>query len=231
MSPPHEAKVRLDVGGRELACCRERSSVAERSISAEQDSLPSGLTVWHPCPRPTIALARGRCFESAAPPAADFVGSGRSESVRSAPALPSLTLYTLEPLGAAVIRQEKASLANRRKPTIQQAAADWTMPSVRTSTSVTTTAPYTLPGPRGPEEDLRVDDPPLFRAEESPREPSVAPADSSEDNSSEFRRDFNQSVYECVRSIPEGKASLVGWRLPYTSSAHRFCRTLTAGLT
>lgn len=88
------------------------------------------------------------------------------------------------------------------------------MPSVRTSTSVTTTAPYSLPGPRGPEEDLRVDDPPLFRAEEPPREPSVAPPDSSEDNSSEFRRDFNASVYECVRSIPEGKASREGGGLP-----------------
>lgn len=61
---------------------------------------------------------------------------------------------------------------------------------------------------------MRVDDPPLFRAEEPPREPSVAPPDSSEDNSSEFRRDFNASVYECVRSIPEGKASRMGGGLP-----------------
>ena len=98
------------------------------------------------------------------------------------------------------------------------------MPSVRTSTSVTTTAPYTLPGPRVPEEDLRVDDPPLFRAEESPREPSVAPPDSSEDNSSEFRRDFNASVYECVRSIPEGKASRLGSCLPFRNPRVPFCR-------
>jgi alkylated DNA nucleotide flippase Atl1 len=37
----------------------------------------------------------------------------------------------------------------------------------------------------------------------------LSAADSSEDNSSEFRRDFNASVYECVRSIPEGKASRI----------------------
>lgn len=60
---------------------------------------------------------------------------------------------------------------------------------------------------RGREEDLRVDDPPLFREEDSPRDSSSTPLDSSEDNSSGFRRDFNSSVYECVRRIPEGKAS------------------------
>ncbi|GAA5872144.1 hypothetical protein JCM3774_002282 [Rhodotorula dairenensis] len=75
---------------------------------------------------------------------------------------------------------------------------------------VTSATPYPLADMRGREQDLRVDDPPLFREEDSPRDSSSTPLDSSEDNSSGFRRDFNSSVYECVRRIPEGKVASYG---------------------
>ncbi|GAA5983155.1 hypothetical protein JCM10908_000175 [Rhodotorula pacifica] len=85
------------------------------------------------------------------------------------------------------------------------------MPSVRTPASETSVvAPYRLYAGRAREEDLRVDDPPLFRPAEPPRAPPVASHDSAEDTSPGLRRDFNSSVYECVRSIPEGKVASYG---------------------
>ncbi|BGP58348.1 Alkyltransferase-like protein 1 [Rhodotorula sphaerocarpa] len=86
------------------------------------------------------------------------------------------------------------------------------MPPERTPTTTLppSIAPYHTQLVTAPEPDLRVDDLPLFRAEDlepdSPAEsqrrrqpsPVGSAASSAEDNS--FRRDFNAAVYECVAS-------------------------------
>ena len=67
---PCDAKVRLDSGERESAC-GERSSVAERSISASRTVVHDNRRSCILDPRPPIALL-AVAGESAAPPAADF---------------------------------------------------------------------------------------------------------------------------------------------------------------
>ncbi|POY70474.1 hypothetical protein BMF94_6542 [Rhodotorula taiwanensis] len=77
------------------------------------------------------------------------------------------------------------------------------------TTTTSSSAPYRLPEASARDQDLRVDEPPLFRQEEeAATESPNEPVDSAEDNG--FRRDFNAAVYERVRSIPEGRVASYG---------------------